>query len=501
MERHYILNVDIGTSSCKVVLFNEEGQLLCSASREHITRFGAEGAAEQEPAEWWRGSTAAIKEMLEKSGISNKEIAVIGVDSQSSAMIPMTRSGQVLHPAMIWTDRRARAEKNWIDKYIGQQRISEINGNHNDESNVALKLMWFRDHRAELYKRTDIVLNAAGYLVYKLTGCFSTNISEGGLTQMFDTEKGIWSEELIKAYGLHREKLPDIYPCSQVVGTLTAKSAAMTGLAEGTRVVAGAMDAVACGLGCGMVLPGDSFITGGTVTALGTCSARPVKSDSFHVYHHIVPGTWCNMAGVDYGGGNFRWFRDQFMPDCENREVYDEMNRLAAEAGPGADKLLFLPTLVGQRCPQWDGSLRGAFVGISPRHTKGHFIRALMEGNVFAIKEIMELQVQQGLAAQEITIAGGIANSDLWMQIFAEALNIPLYKAECEEAASVGSMMNAAYGIGILSSFAAGKKRLKARRVEQSEANQERYERLFRVYKTLYPSLKKTFRELEQLEL
>lgn len=501
MNKQYILSIDIGTSSCKVVLFDMDGTIIKKTSKEHSTYYCKNGGVEQQPNHWWENTVWAINELFKQLNLSKSDIAVIGVDSQSSAMIAMTKDGKILHPAMIWTDRRATYEKKWIDMNVGQGKINEINGNHNDESNVALKLMWLRNNYPELYKQTDQVLNATGYMVYKLTGCFSMNISEGGLTQMFDIHNGKWSKELIKDYGLHNEKMPSIYPCHEVVGGVNKKTAELLGIREGTKVVAGSMDAVACALGCGVIEKGDSFITGGTVTALGICSNKPISNDSVHVYHHIVPGTWCNVAGVDFGGGSYRWFRDNLMNEYNGENIYQYMNSLAEDVKIGSDKLLFLPTLVGQRCPQWDGNMKGLYFGIIPSHTKGHFIRALMEGNALSIKEILEILYREGVVAKEITIAGGIAQSDLWMSIFADVLGIPLFKAKNEEATAVGNMINAAYGAGIITSFKEAKELIKVKEIPFNIDNNKKYNKLYEVYKNLYPELKQQFKKLEDLSI
>lgn len=501
MDKQYIISIDLGTSSCKTALFNGKGVMVSIASREHKTFFGENGAVEQDPNEWWLGTRETIREVLWKAGVTGSQIAVVGIDSQSSAMIPVGRNGEVLHHAMIWTDRRAVMEKKWIDVNVGQEILTQINGNRNDESNVAPKLMWFKNNYPKHYQQTYKILNAAGFLAYKLTGIFSCNLSEGGLTQLFDVETGEWSGELVKACELDMDKLPALYQCFDIVGNITAQAGDNTGLLMGTPVVAGAMDAVACGLGCGITKDGDAFITGGTVTALGVCTGKPVRSGSLHVYHHIVPGTWCNMAGVDFGGGNYRWFRDKFMQECNSETVYEEMNQMAEQVNAGADKLLFLPTLVGQRCPQWDGSMRGVFFGISPNHGREHFLRAIMEGNALAVREIMELLGEEGAVAKKLRIAGGIAKSNIWMEIFAEVLARPLYLAECEEATAMGNMMNAAYGAGILDSFQAGDKFLKFEPVAVKEANYEKYDRLYGLYQKLYPAIKAQFEELSEMQL
>jgi len=501
VKKQYIISIDIGTSSCKTALFDIQGNILSIASCEHKTFFGKDGAVDQNPAKWWEGSIRTIRSVIDKAGILTDQVAVIGVDSHSSSVIPVSQMGKVLHPAMIWTDRRAGKEREWIDQMVGQELLIEINGNQNDESNAAPKILWIKNHYPSIYQDTYKFLNAAGYLVFQLTGLFSCNISEGGLTQLFDVQKGIWSEELVRACGLDMEKLPQIYPCHCVVGGITKEAAALTGLVPGTPVVAGSIDSVACGLGCGITRKGDAFITGGTVTALGVCSDKPVKNGAVHVYHHIVPGTWCNMAGVDYGGGNFRWFRDEFMSDCNPAAVYQEMDGMAESIAAGAEKLMFLPTSVGQRCPQWDGNMKGVFLGISPNHGRAHFIRSVMEGNAFAVRELTELMEEVGAKADRIMIAGGIARSDIWMKIFSDILGTPLFQARDKEAAVMGNMLTAAYGVGIIDDFDKIKEYGEFYQVSFRQENHEKYNQLYSVYQELYPALKTIFAKLADIQI
>lgn len=499
MERQYIISIDIGTSSCKTALFDDQGQIVCIASKEHQTFFGELGAVDQNPDEWWNCIVQTVRQVMNKSGIEARNIAVIGVDSQSSSVIPMDKKGNVLHNAMIWTDRRAVKERKWIDQELGQEQLTKINGNHNDESNAAPKILWFKNDYPSLYKDTYKIVNAAGYLVYRLTGVFSCNISEGGLTQLFDIQKGVWSKELTDTCGIDIHKMPDIYQCFEIAGKASKESAEQMGILAGTPVVAGSMDAVACGLGCGIIQKGDAFITGGTVTAVGLCTDQPIRNDSLHVYHHIVPNTWCNVAGVDYGGGNYRWFRDEFMQEFDASSVYTKMNQMAEEVPVGADKLLFLPTTVGQRCPQWDGNMKGVYFGITPKHGRKHLIRAIMEGNAFAVREIVELMEKEGAVVENLMIAGGIAKSEVWMKIFKDVLGKPLYLAMCEEATAMGNMMNAAYGVGIINTFVQAKKYCSFQSVPSVAKDHVKYNRLYEVYQSMYPSLKSSFQKLADI--
>jgi len=497
MHNSLFFSIDIGTSSCKTVLMDETGAALGSASREYDTCFEDGDAVSQNAADWWESVCETIRVLTKilPEGAARR-IAGIGIDGQSSVMLPVDRDGAPLFQALIWTDHRSRKQAERIDREIGQETLTAINGNKNDASNVAPKIMWFRDTYPGLYKRTYRILSSVGYIVYRLTGKFTHNLSEGGLTQLFDIGRGEWSDELIGGCGLRRDLFPELSPCYAVVGGISAEASAELGLPSGIPVIAGAMDVCACALGTGAVSVNDAFITGGTVTAVGVCTDRPIRNRSLHVYHHIMPGVWCNVAAVDFGGGSFRWFRDRFMAGYTGTNAYDEMNRLAAQSAPGAGGLLFLPSLVGQRCPQWDTEMRGAFVGITARSGKEDFLRAVMEGNAYGVREIVELQEREGARLEKILIAGGISRSDLWLQIFADVLRRRILRVRCREDTAFGNLIAAGYGVGLFDSFEVPLTGREFEPIPGSDAVPPAYERMYACYQGLYPALKDTFHTL-----
>lgn len=495
MSGQLFVSIDIGTSSCKTVLMDETGRRIGSASREYPTFFGGDDAAWQNADDWWGSVCAAVREITEPlPGRDLRRIAAVGIDGQSSVMLPVDRQGEPLCPAMIWTDHRAKAETRWIEENLGQSTLSEINGNKNNASNVAPKIMWLRDHHPELYAKTYKILSAVGYLVCRLTGVFSLNVSEGGLTQLFDIRRGTWSDLLISGCKLDKGLLPDVYQCYEIVGPVRREAAECLGLPPGIPVTAGAMDVCACALGTGTAAAGDALITGGTVTAVCVCTDQPLQNSSLHVYHHIVPGLWCAAAGVDFGGGSFRWFRDQFMSDCG--AGYEEMNRLAAASVPGANRLLFFPAMVGQRSPQWDSAMRGAWIGITPGHGKREFLRAVMEGTAYGVREIVELQERGGAGLTRIMIAGGISRSELWLQILADVLRRRIYRVLSQEDTALGNLISAAYGIRLFDTLEVGLDGRQLVPVACSEEIPSAYDRMYRIYRQIYPALKTTFDEL-----
>lgn len=497
----FLLGIDVGTSSCKTILFSPSGNIISSASCEYPTIIKEEGWAEQEPGTWWISVKTCIKEVIMNSKIHPSDIASIGIDCQGSAVVPVDSDGNTIGNALIWMDRRSEQQCRWMEENIGQDLLTRINGNRDDPSNYGPKLLWFKQNEPWIYKNTYKFLSVSGFLVYRLTRAVTFSITEGGLSQIFDIKQGIWSDELIKLCGLDKEKLPEIYNSFDIAGRITREVSNETGLCEGTPVIAGAMDAVACALGCGVVSNCDAFITGGTVTCVGICSDRPLYNANLHTYHHIIPGNWINAAGVDYGGGSFRWYRDNlFNPDNREDLSYNTLDIEAMEAEVGSNKLIFVPYMVGQRTPLWDSNTRGMFFGISPSHTRKHFTRAIMEGNAYGVNYILKLFEEMGICAANVKLSGGCAKGPVWRKIFADILaqkiNIPVIS----EVTAFGIALTAGVGAGVYKDFSEALKIIKYEDVDFDNRNVNIYRKLYKVYSGLYPLLKDKYAELAGID-
>jgi len=418
-------------------------------------------------------------------------------------------------------DRRSEKECDWLRANVGQDLVFKINGNHIDPSNIAPKLLWIKANEPEVYEKARCFLHANGYLVYKLTGRLSMDISEGGLTHLFDTAKGEWSSELLEACGIDRAKLPEIYSCSQVVGGVTAEAASATGLLSGTPVVAGAMDMVASALGAGALASGQAYVAAGTVTAVGVCLDEVRYHQDFHIYHHAVPGKWILAAGVDFGGGSLRWFRDQFSvlgrfsgissfsgmagevpieaPSDDDGLSYEELYKHASTSEPGASGLIFLPYMAGNRAPLWDTYARGVMFGLAPFHTVGDFIRALMEGNAFGVADILHRVEEIGFKVEELRLTGGCSKVPLWSQIFADITGKRIFIPDIEEVAAYGAAILGGLGVGI---FSDEKDVLKSLRTRETYCPRTEYagvySHLYRVFKKVYSDLKGDFKLLAE---
>jgi len=490
----YILSIDLGTTSTKTVLFDEKLNVIASARAEYPTVYPKQGWAEQNPEDWWKALVSTTAEILKTSGIDPADIVGIGADSMSSMALPLDKNGKPLRNGLLWLDRRAQAESDWISKTYGDLQ-KEINSNGSDPSNFAPKILWMKNNEPEIYENTDVFLHCNGYLAYRLTGILSMDVSEAGMSQLCDIRTGQWSQELIKASGIDAAKLPDIYGCSDVLGGLTAEAAAATGLKAGTPVIAGAMDNVAATLGLGLRHDGQAYISAGTATNAGACVASVPSDSSMLNYHHAVPGLYLVNGGVDYGGAGLRWFKALI-----EEERFDEIDRLAEEAGYLDDVLLYLPYMVGQRAPLWDPHSRAVAFGMNPDTSRKAMIRMIMEGIAMGVRNVFSLMEKKGYTIDEIVMTGGCANSPVWTQIFSDILGKSVLLPGEMDVAPLGTAIMTAVGVGLYPDYDSALENRKIRASHQPAAERsDYYNALFKAFVHLYEAVGPVYRELDEI--
>ena len=382
----YILSVDLGTTSCKTVLFDADFNVVETAKKACGTSYPHPGWAEQPGCQWWQVLKDNTKNVLEKSAIDPAKIIAVGIDAFSTTVLPVDKQGEPLRPGLIWMDRRASQQADWINKNL-KNETWQINGNISDAGNIAPKIMWIKENEPGVYEKTHMFLHANGYLGYRLTGKYSMDISEAGLSQMCNTRTGEYADVLLDGCGIDRVKLPPIFNCSDVIGQVTAEAAAETGLVQGTPVIAGAMDNVAAGLGTGVSKGGDVFISGGTVTTNNVCLGQPKYNKNLHVYPHIVPGTWITAGGVDFGGAGLKWFKEEVLEE----ESFAEIDKLGDSSVCAKSSVIFIPYMVGQRCPIWNDNTSGVLMGLKPTTNRQDLIRAFMEGTAYGSRHVLSI--------------------------------------------------------------------------------------------------------------
>ena len=349
MMKSYLLGIDIGTSACKVAVFDKEGKVLAAANGDYPVYYPQEGWAEQNPEEWWSAVCRATKETVQKAGIDPAEIAGVGIDGQSWSAIALDKEGKVLTNTPIWMDTRAQDICERLNKEIGEDKIFEVAGNSLQPSYTTAKIIWYKENLPEVYEKIDKILQSNSYIAFKLTGAITQDMSQGYGLHCFDMKKGCWDEEMCRCLGIPMGFLPEICACDHVAGTVTAKAAAECGLAEGTPVVAGGLDA-ACGtLGAGVIHPGETQEQGGQAGGMSICIDEYKADPRLILGYHVIPGKWLLQGGTTGGGGVMRWFEREFadyermMKEQTGASSLNQLNEIAEKINPGSDGVVFLP--------------------------------------------------------------------------------------------------------------------------------------------------------------
>lgn len=498
MSKKYLLGIDIGTSACKIAVFNREGQAVATASGEYPVYYPKEGWAEQNPEEWWEAVCLATKKCLEKGGISPAEIAGVGIDGQSWSAIAIDKAGKVLANTPIWMDTRAQEICDRLNEEVGAEEIFRVAGNSLQPSYTTAKIIWYRENRPEIYGKIYKILQSNSYIAYRLTGAITQDVSQGYGLHCFDMRTGAWNEEMCVRLGIPREFLPEIVPCDKVVGFVTKEASVRSGLAEGTPVVAGGLDA-ACGtLGAGVIHPGETQEQGGQAGGMSICMDTYKADPRLILGYHVVPGQWLLQGGTTGGGGVMRWFEQEFADYERSREgetgesALIQLNRIAEAAPAGSDGLVFLPYMSGERSPIWNPYAKGVFYGLDFAKTKGHMVRACMEGVAFALRHNLDAAEEAGAEAEVLRAMGGSANSLLWTQIKADVTGKPIVVPSSDTATTLGAAILAGVGVGFYGSYeeAVALTVKETRRHEPDPANREIYEKNYNTYLQLYKNLK-----------
>lgn len=486
-----LLGIDIGTSACKVAIFERNGRVLAQSNQPYQLYYPNSGWVEQDPDEWWNAICDGIRDVLDKSAISPEEISGIGIDGQSWSAIPVDRDGNCLHRTPIWMDTRARDICRDVLDDVGFDAIFEVAGNGFEPSYTTPKMLWFKKEKPDIYNKTYKFLQSNSYIAMKLTGVMTQDVSQGYGIHFFDMKTCTYNEELAARLGLTVDKVPDIVPCHQVIGEVTKAAAARTGLAEGTKVVAGGLDA-ACGtLGAGVYMPGQTQEQGGQAGGMSICVDKALAHPKLILSPHVVPDTWLLQGGTVGGGGVLRWFKQEL----GDGQSFDELTAMAEEIPAGSDGVVFLPYMAGERSPIWNPDAKGVFYGLGFDKTKAHMVRAALEGVAFSLEHNLRTAAQTGVEVGELVAMGGASNSVLWTQIKADVTGRTIQVPTSDTATTLGAAILAGVGVGIYDSFEqAVRETIVITRTQEPDMEKHKvYEKSMELYLRLYEDLKDTF--------
>lgn len=495
------LGIDISTTGAKALLINNEGEVVSSATTALALSTPRPLWSEQNPRDWWDGVAASIRQALAQANVSAGAVSAIGLTGQMHGLVLLDEKNEPLRPAILWNDQRCAEECDEIRAIVGRERLIQITGNDALTGFTAPKIVWVKNHEPDLFARARHVLLPKDYIRLKLTGLLAMDKADGSGTMLFDLKNRDWSSDILASLGIPAEWLPETFEGPQVTGRVTDQAAEQTGLGPGTPVVAGGGDQAAGAVGVGAVRPGIVSLALGTsgVVFASTDSCLIEPEGRLHAFCHAMPDRWHLMGVMLSAAGSLQWYRDCLAPGASFSELMTE----AAEAPAGAEGLIFLPYLSGERTPYPDPLARGAWVGLTLRHKRAHLTRAVLEGVAFGLRDSFDLIQGAGLGTiEQVRVSGGGAKSALWRQILADVFNAELVTVNTTEGAAYGAAILAGVGSGVWPDAETACASL-IKVVDRVLPEPERialYSSLHEQYRELYPALKPSFNGLASIE-
>lgn len=486
-----LLGIDIGTSSCKLALISEKGSVVDVAKSDYELFSYEENRFEQNAEDYWLGTLAALRKIEENTPGVLAKVKAIGVIGQTSTEIFVDKSGVPLRPAIIWKDTRAVKEAEMIKRDFGEEKLLKLLGIEVPITPnwAASRLLWVSRNEPLVAKNTYKILQPKDYVNFKLTGKY---FSDKWINKsVVNSHTGEVPEEYINYLGFTPEVIPKTYAPFEVAGTVSAEVAALTGLCEGTPVVAGWSDGPATMLGSGAFLKeGIAFNCTGTSEIIGisTKKAKYVKG-LMTLPEHITGSVAIIYGPTQSGSSSLLWY----LSKIRERNEFSEAVELAESVEAGAGGLVFLPYLAGERAPIWDTEARGVFANINANHKNASFVRAIMEGVSFSVRHCLETaEAALGITAEDIVISGGGSKIPLWNQIRADANKKRVVLTDSAESSALGAVILAAVGIGIFENLEKASAALvKTGKVyEPNPETYAAYDQNYKCYRALYGALK-----------
>ena len=495
------LGIDVGTTGLKVALIENSGKILASEYREYPIASPQPGYAEQDPEAWWQGLVNGCKHLQNKLPQEFSKILGIGICGQMHTQVYLDQNGHILRPAITWMDQRSSQIVEDIQSDPdAKDLVFQATKNFATTTYTAPQVKWVKDNQPEVWSQVSHILVAKDFLKYKLTGKMVTDYSEASGTLLFDVEKRIWSERMFEFFGIPTSFFPEAFPSDKIIGSISAEAAQLTGIKTGTPVNNGSTDCSAAPLGAGMVKSGQVTLIIGTAGVISVCSDKPLLDPQNRTlcWNYCLRDKWATLGITQTAGQSLHWFKNAFDPtsnDNTSGDIFNEYNQVIQDIPDGSEGLIFLPYLNGERTPYWDSSARGVYYGINLFTTKRHFIKAVMEGVSFALRNCVETIESLGIEIDEIRAVGGGLKSPVWLNTLGKILRKPIYTVEMPDTGLVGNMMLCQHALQPETSIDDTVSTIAKfdRKIHYPEAH-DVYEKQYGTFLSLYANLKNTFK-------
>jgi sugar (pentulose or hexulose) kinase len=494
-----VIGIDVSTTATKAIAWDASGRAIASERAALPMQRPGPHLYEQDPRDWWSAICRTVSALTKQ--VPPKRIAGLAIAHQRETVAPVSADGEPVRPAILWLDQRCRPQVDRVVAALGLERIRAISGKSADFGPVLYKLAWMREAEPELHGRTAMFCDVQGFVVHRLTGTFRTSWASADPLALFDLSKHVWSPELCTAAGITSERLPEAHRPGALLGEVTAAAAATTGLRAGTPVFAGGGDGQAAGLGVNALSAEHAYLNLGTAVVFGIYSPNPLHDPAWRTMTSCSGTGYYLESSLRTGALLSDWFLQRICGLAPgDQRALQAIEREAAALPPGSGGTLLLPYWEGAMNPYWDMDVRGCILGLSDAHERGHVYRGLIEGVALEQALVLDLiGAQTKRRPAEFVAIGGVATSDLWCQIMADVLGIPVSRSETVEAASLGAAICAAGGAKLFPSIEAAAERMCGRTTAvftPDAARHARYEALLAIYRDLYPQVRDIARRL-----
>ena len=491
----YYIGIDLGTSACKLLLVDENGQILNEVTKEYPLEFPNPGWSQQKPEDWRKAMMEGVPELL--SGFDGSLVAGIGAGGQMHGLVVLDKDDNVIRPAILWNDGRTAKQVDYLNGEIGKEKLSALTANIAFAGFTAPKILWMQENEPENFAKIAKIMLPKDYINYILTGVHCCDYSDASGMLLLDVANKCWSKEMLALCGITEAQMPGLYESYEVVGTVLPQIAEALGIPASTKVVAGAGDNAAAAVGTGVVG------SGGCNISLGTSGTIFISSDKFgvdpnnalHAFAH-ADGGWHLMGCMLSAASCNKWLCDEIL---KTKDYAAEQVDITTEK-LGNNHVYFLPYLMGERSPINDTDARGTFIGMTMDTSRSDLVQAVLEGVAYAIRDSFEVAKSLGIAIPTTKICGGGAKSPLWRTIFANVLGIPLELVKTEQGPGYGGAMLAMVGCGQYPSVQAAADALVevASVVEPDPELVAKYEVRYQKFKSIYPAVKPLFQVLKE---
>jgi len=452
-----IIAHDLGTTGDKASLHANDGRTLATCTIDYPTRFAPGGVAEQDPDHWWRAVGAASRQLLRRAGVDADAVQGIGLSGQMMGAVFLDEDLQSVRPAIIWADHRSTAQTAQLLNTVGMESAYAELGHRINPTYTLSKVMWVRDNQPELWAHTRHVCLTKDLITLRLTGTLLTDPSDASGTNAYDQTKGVWSTRMLQAAGIEERVLPPIVASTTVAGGLTGEAATHLGLRSGTPVVVGGGDGPMAAVGSGVVAPADgAYVCLGSSSWISVTSKKPLLDPGMRsmTFDHVLPHSYVPTATMQAGAACLQWVIELFSPAGTAPHAYDSLLAAAGEVTAADEGLFFLPHLLGERSPYWNPAASGVFAGVGRHHSRGHMVRAVLEGVAFNLRTCIGAFTDGGIPVERVDVIGGGARSDVWLQVLADVWGVPVRRRSIiKEANCLGAAVTALVGLGIASGF------------------------------------------------